>query len=250
MLVARAIALAEIPIADAVRRGEPAAVERRCRIDARIVPKPGAEELQPFGVDPPGGERGDNPWHGVATVRNKQSIGAGRRLSDVADGAGHAGLIMRIALKPDDLTVPPRHHLLKGGFDHRAVGIVRNERRERVFSRRDRILHDPIDVRLGEETQEIDAARGDIGVGGKGDDRNVAGPRHLADIGDRLGEQRPQNDLGALVERLLRPDPGRLGGAAVVFHQELDVGRIELGNRHFRGIAHRLAGDAGIAGRR
>jgi hypothetical protein len=45
-------------------------------------------------------------------------------------------------------------------------------------------------------------------------------------------------------------DPGRFGGAAVVFHQELKVGRIELGDRHFGGIAHRLTGDAGIAGRR
>ncbi len=78
----------------------------------------------------------------------------------------------------------------------------------------------------------------------------LRGARHLADEADRLRKQRPENDLGALVERLLGGELRRLGGAAVVLHQELDIGSVEFGDRHFRGIAHRLAGDAGIAGRR
>ena len=39
----------------------------------------------------------------------------------------------------------------------------------------------------------------------------------------------------------------RFRGATVVFDQELKIRAVELGNRHFRGIAHGLAGDAGIA---
>ena len=56
--------------------------------------------------------------------------------------------------------------------------------------------------------------------------------------------------MGAVVERLLRGKLGGLGGAAIVLHQKLDVRIVEFGDRHFRGIAHRLAGNAGIAGRR
>ena len=54
---------------------------------------------------------------------------------------------------------------------------------------------------------------------------------------------------GALVERLLGALPRRIGVAAVVLNQELDVGRIELGQRHLGGVAHRLAGEAGVAAR-
>ncbi len=157
---------------------------------------------------------------------------------------------MRIVLERHDLAVAPRHGLLERRFDHGAVGIVGNQSGERVLPRRSRILHDALDVGFRQEAQEIDAARCDIGVGRKGNDRHIARARDLADEADRLRKQRPQNDLGALVERLLRAEPRRLGGAAVVLHQELDVGGIEFGERHFRGIAHRLAGNAGIAGRR
>ena len=108
-------------------------------------------------------------------------------------------------------------------------------------------MHDALDVGFRQEAQEIDAARRDIGVGRKRDDRDVARPRHLPDDADRLREQRPEDDLGAFVERLLGALPRRLGGAAVVLHQELDVGGIELGERHLGGVAHRLPGDAGIA---
>ena len=78
----------------------------------------------------------------------------------------------------------------------------------------------------------------------------LRGARHLPDDADRLREQRPEDDLGTFVERLLGAEPRRLGGAAVVLDQELDVGGIELGERHFGGIAHRLPGEAGIAARR
>ena len=158
---------------------------------------------------------------------------------------------MRIALERDDLAAAAaRDRLLECRFDHRAVGIVGNERGIGALPGRTGILHDAVDIGFRQKAQQIDAVRRDIGVGRKGDDRHVARPRHLADEADRLRKQRPENDLGALVERLLGAELRRLGGAAVVFHQELDVRIIEFGDRHFRGIAHRLAGKAGIAGRR
>ncbi len=118
-------------------------------------------------------------------------------------GVGHGGLVVRIALERDDLAAAARHRLLERRFDHRAVGIVRDQRREGALSGRGGILHDALDIGFRQEAQQIDAARGDIGVGRERDDRHVARARHLADDADRLREQRPEDDLGAFVERLL-----------------------------------------------
>ena len=71
-----------------------------------------------------------------------------------------------------------------------------------------------------------------------------------ADRADRLREQRPDDDLGALGERLLRGGLRALRIAAVVLHQQLDVRVLEFGQRHLGRVLHRLRGDAGIAGRR
>ena len=49
------------------------------------------------------------------------------------------------------------------------------------------------------------------------------------------------------VERLLGGRRAASAVAAVVLHQELDVGRIEFGERHLGGVAHGLPGNAGIA---
>ncbi len=172
-------------------------------------------------------------------------------LGDAADRRRHGGLVVRIALQRDDLAAAvPGDGLLEGRLDHGAVGIVGNEGGEGMLARGGGVLDDAVDVRFRQETQQIDAAGGDIGVGREGDDRDIARTRHLADEADRLRKQRAENDLGALVERLLSGEPRGFGGAAVVFHQELDIGIVEFRNRHLGGIAHRLAGDAGIARRR
>ena len=162
-------------------------------------------------------------------------------------GSRHGGLVVRIVLERDNLAAAARDVLLERRFDDRAVGIVRHQGGERALSGRGRILHDARDVRFRQKAQQIDAGRSDIGVGRKGDDRHVARPRHLPDDADRLRKQRSEDDLGSLVERLLCGEPRRLGGTAVILHQKLDVGRIEFGERHFRRVAHRLAGNAGIA---
>ena len=121
----------------------------------------------------------------------------------------------------DDLAVAPRHRLLEGGFDHGAVRIIRDQGGVGAFPGRGGILHDAIDVGFRQEAQQIDARGRHIGVGRKRDDRDVARPRHLPDDADRLRKQRPEDDLGAFVERLLGAEPRRLGGAAVVLQKEL-----------------------------
>ena len=55
--------------------------------------------------------------------------------------------------------------------------------------------------------------------------------------------------MHALIERLLGDGPGRIGVAGIILNDELDIGRIELRERHFGGIAHRLTGKAGVASR-
>ena len=62
-----------------------------------------------------------------------------------------------------------------------------------------------------------------------------------ADRAHRLREQRADDDLGALVDRLLRAGLRALRRAGVVLHQQLDVRVLEFGERDFRGVLHRLS---------
>ena len=114
-----------------------------------------------------------------------------------------SGLVERIALERDDAAAAPRHRLLEGGLDHRAVGIVRDQRGERAFAGRGGV------ARCGRRRTPAGSSR----------DRRRATPRwrrsrtrspeccaraRSARRADRMREQRPENDLGAFVERLLR----------------------------------------------
>ena len=64
-----------------------------------------------------------------------------------------------------------------------------------------------------------------------------------------MREQRTENDLGAFVDQLLRRLLRARRAAAVVLHQKLDVRIVEFTQRQLGGVAHRLRGHAGIAGR-
>ena len=99
----------------------------------------------------------------------------------------------------------------------------------------------------GRKLKQIDAARGDAGVGRERDHRHAALARRRADDADRMREQRPDDDLGALGERLLRRLLRAAGVAAVVLHQKLDVRAVEFGQRHLGGVLHRLRHGAGVA---
>ncbi len=101
---------------------------------------------------------------------------------------------------------------------------------------------------FGQETQQIDAAPGDAGIGRERDHGGAARPRQLRGRRNGSREQRTQNHFRALAERLLRDLLGALRAAAVILDQELDVGILKLGQRHLGRVLHRLRGDAGIAG--
>jgi hypothetical protein len=64
-----------------------------------------------------------------------------------------------------------------------------------------------------------------------------------------MREQRTENDLGAFVDQLLRRLLRARRAAGVVLHQKLDIRIVEFTQRKLGGVAHRLRGHAGIAGR-
>ena len=147
---------------------------------------------------------------------------------------------------------PPRRadRLLERGLGHGAVGVVGDERGERPFALARRIADDALDVGLGQEAQQVDAARGHIGVGRERDHPDIARARELPDRTDGEREQGSEDDLGAFVERLLGGLLRARRAAAVVLHQQLDVGIVEFRERHLGGIAHRLRGHRRVAARR
>src|SRR5262249_56503584 len=70
----------------------------------------------------------------------------------------------------------------------------------------------------------------------------------LPDRRHRMCEDRSENDLATLIERLLRSLLGAGRAAAVVLEQKLQIRNVELGERHFGGVAHRGTGGAGVTG--
>ena len=144
---------------------------------------------------------------------------------------------------------PCGRRLLERGLDHIAIGVVGHQRRKGSLAGSGGVIDDAVDVGLRQEAQEIHAAAGDAGIGRERNHGHAAGARELRGRGNRKREQRSENDLGAFVSACWVPGR-RLRTAAVVLDQELDVGVLEFGQRHFGGVLHRLRGDAGIAGGR
>jgi hypothetical protein len=66
----------------------------------------------------------------------------------------------------------------------------------------------------------------------------------------RLREQRTEHQFGAFLQRLLRRLLRALRRAAVVLHQDLDIGIVEFEQRHLGCVLHRQRDAAGIALRR
>src|SRR5262249_5262602 len=87
-----------------------------------------------------------------------------------------------------------------------------------------------------------------IDVGRKRDHPHIARSCELPDRRYRMCEDRSENDLATLVERLLRSLLGAGRAAAVVLEQKLQIRNVELGERHFGGVAHRGTGGAGVTG--
>ena len=117
--------------ADALGRRIAAAIEPRSRIDARVVPQTGTEELQSFQRHAIRDQSLDDVGHRVAAIGNEQGVGPRRGLRDAAHRIGHRGLVVWVAFQRDDLTAAAvGDGLLERRLDHRAIGIIWNERRE------------------------------------------------------------------------------------------------------------------------
>ena len=97
-----------------------------------------------------------------------------------------------------------------------------------------------IDVGLRQETQQIHTARRDTRIRRECDNRNILRARDLPRRLHRLCKQRSDDDLRLLAA----PVRGELRTArsAVVLHQQLNVGIVELGDRHLGRVTHRLRG--------
>ena len=161
--------------------------------------------------------------HHLRPLGNEHRIRAARRLRDHLGRPCIMARVERVAFERDDAPALARHHLLEFALDHVAIGALRQHRRERPLAAGDGVIDDAIDVGFRQEAQQIDTARRDAGVGGEGDDRHAALAGGRADDADRMREQRPDDDLGALGQRLLRRLLRAAGGAAVILDQELDV---------------------------
>ena len=162
-------------------------------------------------------------------------------------GALQLRAIRAVTLERDDACAAPRDRLLERGLDDVAVGIFRQHGGERSLAGAHRMADDALDVGLRQEAQQIDTAAGDARIRREGDHRDVAATRDLRGTRHRKAEQRPEDDFRALIDRLLRRALRALRAAAVVLDQELDVRALELDQRQFGGVAHRLRRNAGIA---
>src|SRR6185312_752885 len=231
-----AVAAGEGAEARRIRRCIEPALQHVARIDARIVPQPGAEQLDVAQVRARRGQGIRRCHDRIAVVGDEQHI---RRAERLRHRPRRRGTVGGVFLEGDDAPLAA-DRLLEGCFHHIAVGIVRQQRRERFLSDAGGIIDDPVDVGFGQEAEQIDATSGHARIGRERDHRNAARARQLRGRRHRGGEQRAQNDFRALAERLLGHLLGALRTAAVILDQKLDVRTLEFRQRHLGRVLHRL----------
>ena len=129
-----------------------------------------------------------------------------------------------------------------------AVVIVGDQRRRRLLAAGGGIVDNAVDVALDQERQQVRAVRGRRRVGGEGDHRLAGTVHHLRDLAHVGGEQRADDDLGAIGQRLRGGVAGTVGAGMVVAHQQGDVVGSGIGIGEIGGVAQRL-GRRGWAGR-
>ena len=189
----------------------------------------------------------------VATTESPSSAinSASAWPSDCATVRAGGGAIGAVFFERDDAAALAADRLLERGFDHIAIGIVGQQRREGPLSGAGGVIDDAVDVGLGQEAQEIDAAAGHAGIGRERDDRRRRGRASAARSPEpTAANSGPRMISAPSLERLLGALLRALRAAAIVLDQELDVGILEFRQRHLGGVLHRLRGDAGIAGGR
>ncbi len=242
-----AVAVRETSKARWIRRGVEAALQFGAREHARIVPQPGAEQLDVLQIGPGRGQRVGDRHHRVAIVGQQQRIGLTERLRHLRRRRRTIGAVF---FERDDPPAPFRHRLLEARFHHIAIGVLGQHGRERSFADAGGVFDDPVDVRLRQEAQQIDATAGHACIGRERDHVDAARARRLRRRRNRQRKQRTQDDFRAFVERLLGRLLRALRAAAVILDQKLDIGVQEFRERHLGGFLHRFRRDGRIARRR
>ena len=120
---------------------------------------------------------------------------------------------------------------------------MRDELGEIVLTPRQREGDDARHVAPGKEAQKIDAAASDLLVAREGDHRNVGLTRDGRHGLDLLGEERPENELGALVHRGLGSGAGAARRSLRILRHEHDVRIVEVEQGKLGRLLQRL-GDA------
>ena len=237
--------------AGGVRTGEPGAVQIGLVDRPRVVPLAAAEELDRGGIDAGGDEELDEEGRGFAGVRNEDGVDG----SLFDDGGNrrrlflHRGLVEVVALDGDDPAAGIGGGALQRRLDHRAVGVRRDERGDRLLPLAGGVADDAVDIRLRQEADQIDAGRRGRGVGREGDDRNVGGFGDRSRRRHRLGIERTEDEGRALGDRLGGGGAGAVGGAAIVLDEDRYVRGRELAERKVGGVPHVLGELPGTAGR-
>ena len=116
-------------------------------------------------------------------------------------------------LERDDAPARSRHRFLECSARDLAIGGIGDERREGVLALRRRVADDALDIRPRHEAQEIDAARSDARIRGKGDHRPSGRARDGRGSLDIGRDQGADNELGAFIDRFLGGRRGAIGSA-------------------------------------
>ena len=132
-------------------------------------------------VEPGLGERLPDRHETVGAIGQEKGIGLGGARDEGRDAADR-GLRLpgRVALHRHDADAAPGGRLAQLRFDDVAVDRLGDERGQRAPALRGGVIDDAVDLRLSQEAEQVDAVRGDAGVGREGDHRLARLPRHLA----------------------------------------------------------------------
>ena len=133
-----------------------------------------------------------------------------------------------------------RHRPGESGFGDAAVSRLRNQFGEITLSPRHGESDDARHVAAGEEAQEIHAVAGDLLIAGEGDHRHAALARDRRGARHFRGEQRADDQLGAVLQCALRGKPRAVWRAPGVLGDQRHIGVVEVEQRQLGCLLQRL----------
>ena len=131
----------------------------------------------------------------------KQRIDLRRDARDRRRLGAHVGVVRLVGLDRHDAPARRRDGAAERRLHHRAIGIRRQQRREGFSALARRIGDDAVHVVGGKEAQEIDARAGDAASEEKATTGTPACRACRRDRRHLVGEDRPEDDLRALLQR-------------------------------------------------